>query len=114
MEKPERSPDEIIRHFAELSLEKFENDTLNQLETMPEQELWQVMINTRYQEREIIKQSMELEKLLDDLEAKLGYLEEMEEYMKIVFYRRLQINTDTLRINFIEEDDVDGNSEIPD
>lgn len=83
--------DGIIKKFIELSREKLEDDTIKLLETMPEQELWGVLIQTRYREREI--------------KTEATYLAEMEDYLKLVFRKRLMINTDTLQINFVDEDD---------
>lgn len=83
--------DGIIKKFAELSQEKLEDDTIKLLETMPEQELWGVLIQTRYREREI--------------KTEATYLAEMEDYLKLVFRKRLLINTDTLDIQFKDEDE---------
>ena len=89
--------DDIIKKFAELSQEKLQDDTIKLLETMPEQELWNVLIQTRYKEQQLFEQ---LKKIDNEADA----LAEMENYLKIVFKKRLMINTDTLLVQFEDEE----------
>lgn len=89
--------DDIIKKFAELSQEKLQDDTIKLLETMPEQELWNVLIQTRYKEQQLFEQ---LKKMENEADA----LVEMESYLKVVFEKRLMINTDTLLVQFEDEE----------
>lgn len=89
--------DDIIKKFAELSQEKLQDDTIKLLETMPEQELWNVLIQTRYKEQQLFEQ---LKKMENEADA----LVEMESYLKVVFEKRLMINTDTLLVQFEGEE----------
>lgn len=89
--------DDIIKKFAELSQEKLQDDTIKLLETMPEQELWNVLIQTRYKEQQLFEQ---LKKIDNEADA----LVEMESYLKVVFEKRLMINTDTLLVQFEDEE----------
>jgi hypothetical protein len=89
--------DDIIKKFAELSQEKLQDDTIKLLETMPEQELWNVLIQTRYKEQQLFEQLKKIDNEADSLV-------EMESYLKVVFEKRLMINTDTLLVQFEDEE----------
>jgi len=90
--------DEILKKFAELSQEKLRNDTLDALLKMPEQELWNVMIQTRYRETQLLEQ-------MKQIETEACRLDEMEAMLNEVFMDRLMINTKNLQINFTKEED---------